>query len=70
MYVLLVLYFGVLAYRTYKMVVQRCLPADSCVLTVVVDVSEDMHIVKADIYRSCVVLRDGRCNRILLYNLR
>jgi hypothetical protein len=38
-----------LAYRAYKVVVERCLPVVSWDVTVAVDVSEDMHIVEVDI---------------------
>jgi hypothetical protein len=37
------LYYGVLAYRTYKVVVERRLPAECWDVTVAMNVSEDMH---------------------------
>jgi hypothetical protein len=40
---ILLLYYGVLAYRTYKVVVEPCLPAESWVVTVAMNVSEETH---------------------------
>lgn len=37
------LYYGVLAYRTYKAVVERCLPASSWGVTGAMNVSDDKH---------------------------
>jgi hypothetical protein len=42
-------------YRTYKVVVGRCLPEASWGMTVAGDVLEDMHVAKVDTYRSHVV---------------
>ena len=44
-----------LEYRTYTVVVERCLPAASWGMTVAGDVLEDMRVVKVDTYRSHVV---------------
>jgi hypothetical protein len=66
----MLLYFGMLAYRTYNVVVGRFLPAESWVETVAMDVWEDMPVVKVDIYRSPFVLQHGRFYWIMLYILR
>jgi hypothetical protein len=50
--VLTLLYFGMLTYRTDKLVVEWCLPAESWGVTVAMNVSENMHIVKADVCRT------------------
>jgi len=64
---LILLYYGMLAYRTYKVVVvERCSPAATWVVTVAIDVSEDMHIVKVDICRLHLVLGQHRFYWILL----
>ena len=44
-----------LTYHTDKLVVERCLPAESWGVTQAMSVSENMHIVKVDIYRSHAV---------------
>jgi len=64
------------AYRIYKVVVERCSPVASWVVTVAIDVSEDMHVVKAklsillsnkvDICRLHLVLGQHRFYWILL----
>jgi hypothetical protein len=63
---LILLYCGKLAYRTYKVVVKRCSPAAIWVVTVGIDVSEDMHLDKVDICRLHLVLGQHRFYWILL----
>ena len=66
---LILLCYGMLAYRTYKVVVvvvERCSPAASWVVTVAIDVSEDMHVVKVDICRLYLVVEHHRFYWILL----
>ena len=62
---LTLLYFGMLTYRTDKLVVE-CLPAESWGVTVAMNVSENMHTVKADVYRTHAVLQHRRLYWILL----
>jgi len=57
---LTLLYFGMLAYCTDKLAVERCLPAESWSVTVAMNVSENMHIVKVDIHRSIPILQHRR----------
>ena len=49
-------FFGML-YRTYKVVVEQCLPAAIWAVTVAIDISKDMLVVQVDICRSHVVLQ-------------
>jgi hypothetical protein len=63
---LILLYYGMLAYRTYKVVEERCSPAASWFVTVAIGVSEDMHVVKVDICRLHLVLGQHRFYWILL----
>jgi len=63
---LILLYYGKLAYHTYKVVVKRCSPAASWVVTVGIDVSEDMHVDKFDICRLHLLLGQHRFCWIML----
>ena len=70
MYALLILlYCGILAYHTYKVMVEQCFPAGIWVVTLAMNVLEDMNILEADVYRSHVVLQNHRFYWILLYFL-
>jgi len=63
---LILLYLGMLAYHTYKVVVEQCLPTASSCVTVAMDVSENKHVVRVNIYHSYVVLQHCRFYWILL----
>jgi hypothetical protein len=63
---LILLYFGMLTYHTYKVVVERYLPTASLGVTVAMDVLEDMHIVRISICYSYIVLQQHRFYWILL----
>jgi hypothetical protein len=63
---LILLHFGMLAYHTYKVVVEQCLPAVSSGVTVAMDVMENKHAVRVNIYHSYVVLQHRRFYWILL----
>jgi hypothetical protein len=62
---LILLHFGMLAYHTYKVVVEQCLCSESSGVTVAMDVSENMHVVGVIIYQSYVVLQHRRFYWIL-----
>jgi len=63
---LILLYYRMLAYRTYKVVVERCSPAANWVVTVAIDVSEDLQVVTVDICPLHLVLGQHRFYCILL----
>jgi len=63
---LILLYLGMLAYHTYKLVVEQCLPTASSCVTVTMDVSENKHVVRVNIYHSYFVLQHRRFYCILL----
>lgn len=54
---LILLHFGMLVYHTYKVVAEQCLPTVSSGVTRAMDVSENVHIVRVNIYHSDVVLQ-------------
>ena len=45
---LILLHFGMLAYHTYKVVVEQCLPTASSGVPVAMDVLENKHVVRVN----------------------
>ena len=59
----MLLYYGMLAYCSYKVLVKQCLPVESWVVTEAMNLSED---IKVDISHSHVMLQHHRFYWILL----
>jgi hypothetical protein len=63
---LVLLYFGMLAYRTYILVVEHCLTAESRGVALAMNVLEDMYLLEVDVCCSNVVLQHRSFYLLLL----